>query len=57
MSERPGSRVDSVDVLVGLGLGMLFWGLWWMWPAVALVVCGGLLFLVGVAGAWRRGGL
>jgi hypothetical protein len=48
--------VDRYDAATIIGWGMLGGGLWMMSPAIALVVCGGLLLLAGVAGAWLYAG-
>lgn len=46
---------DLFDLLTVVGLGMVFLGLWWIKPAVALVVVGAVVFLAGVReGAGRR---
>lgn len=49
-----GWGVDRTDVLVLVGLALLGAGLWLYWPPLALMVIGGLLLAIGLAGAvWR----
>lgn len=39
------------DVLAVAGLGMLFAGLWWIYPPSALIVVGSIVFMVPIAPA------
>lgn len=41
------------DALGATGLGMLFTGLWWVYPPAAMIVVGGVVAAVGIAGALR----
>lgn len=48
-------RLDLFDFLTGVGLGMAGVGLWLQFgPAVALMVVGGALTLLGVVGAYNK---
>jgi hypothetical protein len=47
-------RVDATDLLAVVGLGTLGAGLWMIWPALALIVVGSLLLVMGIVGAWLR---
>lgn len=49
------SQLDGNDVLVVLGLTLLGAGLAAYSWRLALGVIGGLLVLIGLAGAWRKG--
>lgn len=48
---------DGFDLLTIVGLGMLFVGLWWIKPSIALVVVGAVVFLAGVRGDTRKRGI
>lgn len=51
-------RIDLADLLADLlaliGLASLTTGLWWIYPAVALIVLGLALIGAGVMLAWSR---
>lgn len=46
--------MDRFDVMVLIGLGMLAGGLYLVSPALALIVPGGCVMVLGVVGAWIR---
>lgn len=46
---------DMADVIAMAGLASLGYGLWLMWPALAYVVVGTILLLLGILGALRNG--
>jgi hypothetical protein len=48
-------KLDRFDVLTVVGLGMVSAGLWWVYPPVALIVCGALLMAAGMRGGAPRG--
>ena len=48
------AAVGATDVMALVGLGLLGAGLWMVWPPLALMVVGGLLLALGLAGAWMR---
>ena len=46
----------GVHDIVGLaGLGLLAYGLWWMWPPLAFIVPGAVLVLLSLLAAWKQG--
>ena len=47
MSKRVGQLLNLPDALVLSGVAMLGTGLWWISPAVALIVVGGLFMAAG----------
>jgi hypothetical protein len=49
-------KFDGNDVVTMIGLALLFTGLWWWWPAAALIAVGAIITVVGIFGAWGRGG-
>lgn len=51
---RVGSWVDARDTLFFVGLGLMAWGLWWIWPPLAPTLCG-LVLVVYMMTVGRRG--
>lgn len=39
------------DILAMIGFGGVAVGLWWISPPYSLIVCGGMLLILGVLGA------
>jgi hypothetical protein len=48
-------KFDGYDVATVAGSSMLFAGLWLLSPAVALIVVGAMLLVMGTAGALIKG--
>lgn len=42
------AKIDPLDVLALIGLGLLSWGLWWIWPPLAPLVVGTLILVAVV---------
>ena len=47
-------RVDANDVLGLIGLGLLAYGLWWVWWPLTFSVPGAILLLLAMVGAALR---
>jgi small-conductance mechanosensitive channel len=47
--------IDHYDVLAVAGLGILGYGLSRISISLALCVIGGVLLMIGILGAWRKG--
>lgn len=47
---------DFYDVLVMAGIGLLWYGLYLVSLPLSMGVLGAILFLMGLAGAWLKGG-
>lgn len=46
--------IDANDVVALVGLGLLGYGLWWVYWPLAFIVPGVLLLMVAMASAWSR---
>jgi len=49
-------RIDGNDILILLGLGAAGWSLFRISPELAAGSIGAVLLLIGLIGAWRKGG-
>jgi len=49
-------KLDLFDMIALMGLSMMFVGLWWLSPPVALIITGALLVGFGVWGSRAAAG-
>lgn len=50
------AAVDRYDAAAVVGLGLICWGLWAIYPPAAGIGAGGLLVIYAVVGARNEGG-
>ena len=49
-------RIDGVDILILLGFGLIGYGIYLIWPPLTPLILGALMLIIGLFGAFRKGG-